>query len=53
MFSADDEKYWITAAASAVGSLFHARGGDKAMSLIHRRVNGMTRSPDDKACSAH
>jgi len=26
MFSAEDEKYWMTAAASAVGSLFHARG---------------------------
>ena len=38
----------------SVDSLFHARGAatEQALSLIHRHVRGMTRSPHDEACSA-
>jgi len=53
-FPVDDEKRWSIAAASAVGSLFHACSvaTEKALSPIHRCVCGTIRLPDDKARSA-
>jgi len=37
---------------SSVGSPFHTRGAEKALSPIRRRDCGMTRLPDDEARSA-
>ena len=52
MFSVGDEKYWSTAAASAVSAACSMLATEKALSPIRRRVGGTTRSPDDEARSA-
>jgi len=54
-FSVDDEKYWSTAVASAVGSLFHAPlCGDRESRVADSSTfTCMTRSPDDEAHSAY
>jgi len=52
MFSVGDEKYWSTAAASAVSAACSMLATEKALSPIRRRVGGTTRSTDDEARSA-
>ena len=55
MFSVDGRRSQSTAAASALSSLFHARGAvtEKAVSLIHQRVRGTSKLPRVKVHSEH